>query len=78
MIIEEIKHLCPDCGSDQLKRNGFTSGTSKNTSAKRAGDTGQPEPQQSYSQEVRDQGYSTSFKWGKILPPTNTARPCRS
>ena len=26
MIIEEIKHLCPDCGSDQLKRNGFTSG----------------------------------------------------
>ena len=21
MIIEEIKHLCPDCGSDQLKQN---------------------------------------------------------
>jgi hypothetical protein len=24
--IEEIKHLCPGCGSDQLKRNGFTTG----------------------------------------------------
>jgi hypothetical protein len=34
MIIEEIKHLCPDCGSDRLKRNGFTAGESKNTSAR--------------------------------------------
>ena len=30
MIIKEIKHLCPDCGSDQLKRNGFTTGGKQN------------------------------------------------
>lgn len=24
MVIEEIKHLCHDCGSNPLKRNGFT------------------------------------------------------
>lgn len=37
--IEEIKHLCPDCGSDQLRRNGFTTGENKNTNPRRSGAT---------------------------------------
>ena len=55
MIIEEIKHLCPDCGSDQLKRNGFTTGGKQKYKCKACGRYGSLNPQQSYSQEVRDQ-----------------------
>ena len=55
MIIEEIKHLCPDCGSDQLKRNGFTTGGKQKYKCKACGRYGSLNPQQSYPQEVRDQ-----------------------
>jgi len=55
MIIEEIKHLCPDCGSDQLKRNGFTNGGKQKYKCKACGRYGSLNPQQSYPQEVRDQ-----------------------
>ena len=54
MIIKETKHLCPDCSSDQLKRNGFTGGKQK-YKCKTCGRYGSLNPQQSYSQEVRDQ-----------------------
>ena len=40
----------PDCGSDQLKRNGFTGGKQK-YKCKTCGRYGSLNPQQSYSQE---------------------------
>lgn len=55
MIIEEIKHLCPDCGSDQLKRNRFTGAGKQKYKCKACGCYGSLNPQQSYSQEVREQ-----------------------
>jgi transposase-like protein len=48
-------YLCPDCGSDQLKRNGFTTGGKQKYKCKACGRYGSLNPQQSYSQEVRDQ-----------------------
>ena len=51
MIIKETKHLCPDCSSDQLKRNGFTTGGKQKYKCKACGRYGSLNPQQSYSQE---------------------------
>ena len=55
MIIEEIKHWCPDCGSDQLKRNGCTGGGKQKYKCKACGRYGSLNPPQAYPQEVRDQ-----------------------
>jgi hypothetical protein len=46
MIIEEIKHLYPDCGSDQLKRNEFTGGGKQKYKCKAGERYGSLNPQQ--------------------------------
>ena len=49
MIVEEIKHLCPDCGSDQLKRNGFTGGGKQKYKCKACGRYGSLNPMSLYT-----------------------------